>query len=184
VIDDFAAGRPRGSFDDTGRRGDFSFGVIGDANSPDRGAALARGREGNFLIIRRPSGHVVFRWIIRKAVNCAAGDIEHPDVVAAAEWVVTIGGERDAFTVVRESGFAVVVGADSELVLIAAIGRDGPQVVAAVAVGEEDDPLTVGREDGLAGVVENVGDAFGGSAAGGESPDAALQVDGEGAAVR
>ncbi len=183
VVNNLAAGCPGWGFDGAGCGGDFSLGAIGHADGPDGSAGFARGRKGDLFVIRRPGGHVVFGGIISEAADGTSGHIEHPDVVAAAERVIAIGGEGDEFAVVREGGFAVVVRADGEFVLIAAVGCDGPEVVVAVAVGEEDDPLAIGREDGLAGVIEDVGDAFGGAAGGREGPDAALEVDGEGAAV-
>ena len=116
-------------------------------------------------------------------MQLAARDGQRPHVVVAAERIAAVRRERDARAVVRPDRLAIVERSPGQLVLIRSVGRDRPDVVAAVAVGEERDPFAVGRPRGLPRVVEHIGDACRGAARGRQRPDAALHVDGERAAV-
>ena len=78
-------------------------------------------------------------------MQLAARDVQRPDVVVAAERIAAVRRERDARAVVRPDRLAIVERSPRELVLMRSVGRDRPDVVAAISIGEERDPFAVGR---------------------------------------
>ena len=181
---DLAARPPRGRVDASCRCRHLALRAALRRHRPDVPLAIASRHEGDVGVVGRPARHRVLGRVRRQLAQRAAGQLEHPDVVVAAQRVAAIGRERDARSVVRPHRLTVVERALGELALVRSVGRDGPQVVATVAIREEGDAAAVGRPGRLTRVVEDVGDARRRAAGGRERPDAALEIDGQRAAVR
>jgi stage III sporulation protein SpoIIIAA len=146
-------------------------------------AIVAGGGKGDLAIVRRPARHRVFRRIAGQLADLAIAQVQHKDVVVAAQRIAAVGGKGDAGAVMAEDRFAVVEGAARQFALSRAIRRHRPEVITAIAIAEEDDALAVRRPGRLAGIIEEVGDAPGRTTRGRQHPDAALQVHGQPFAV-
>ena len=136
-------------------------------------------------VVRNGSSHGIYLYSdsVITNVSIVRARVEDPDVVVAAERITAVGREGDARAVVRPGRLAVIECAPRQLVLLRAVRRDGPDVVAAVTVGKEGDPFAIRRPDRLPRVVEDVGDTCRGTAGSRQCPDASLQIDGERAAI-
>ena len=183
MVHDLTVRSPRRRVHAPGRTRDLALAAVRDVHRPHRLSVLARRRERDLLVVRRPGWHVVVGRSLRQLTEAARPGVQHPDVVVAAERVAAVGRKRDARAVVRPDRLAIVEGSPGQLVLIRSVGRDSPDVVSTVTVREEADPLAVGRPGRLTSVVVNIGDACGRTAGGRQRPDAALQIDGERTAV-
>ncbi len=180
---DLAARPPRGRVHAPGRCRHLALRAALRGHGPYVPLTVAGGHERDVGVVGRPARHRVLGRVGRQLPQRPAGKLEDPDVVVAAQRVAAIGRERDARSVVRPHRLTVVEGALGELALVRSVGSDRPQVVAAVAIGEKGDGAPIGRPGRLARVVEHVGDARGRAAGGRERPDAALEIDGQRAAI-
>src|SRR6185312_6151316 len=110
---------------------------------------LARRGEDDLAIVRRPDRHTVFRRVVGELAGFAAAQIQHENIVVAAQRVAAVGGKSDAGAVMADGRLALIEHAAGDLPLAAAIRRDRPEVIAAIAIGKEDDVLAIRRPDRL-----------------------------------
>jgi hypothetical protein len=130
------------------------------------------GDEGNLQAVGRPGRLVLLVRAVGAARELAGGQLQHPDVVAAA----AIRREGDAGPVGREPRLAVVVLPEGQLSPPGAVRSHRPDVIVAALVGLERDRLAVRRPIRHSRVGEVVGDPGGASPARRKSPEDSLQV--------
>jgi len=78
---------------------------VGD---PDAAAILAGRDKGNLGIVRRPAWHAVFRRVPGDLADGIVAQIEHEDVVVAAQRIAAVGGKSDAGAVMADGGLAFI----------------------------------------------------------------------------
>src|SRR5690348_5377558 len=96
---------------------------------------IAGGSKTDLAIVRRPAGHAVFRRVLRELADCAVAQIQHENIVIAAQRVAAIGRKGDAGAVMADSRLALVEPAARQLPLLFAVGGDRPEMIAAIAIG-------------------------------------------------
>ncbi len=166
------------------RAAQFAFLGLAQGHGVDGRDVAPGGGVGDGFAVRRPGRHAVLEGVLADLGQGSAGHVEDPDIVAVLARLAPVRGEGDPAPVRRPHRVAVVEGAGGQLLLVRAVRLDRPQVVAAVAVGEIGQGLAVRGPHRLARVVEQVGDAMHRPAAGRHDPQATLQVDRQGLAVR
>src|SRR5260221_5508585 len=93
--DNLAARTPAGRVYARSGGSEAALCATGGVYRPDAVAGLAGGREGQLTVVRRPAGHHVLGGIAGELADLATAQIQHENVVVAAQRVPAIGRKGD-----------------------------------------------------------------------------------------